>query len=216
MVRAGSPMKTVRFAELVAKAGAPEAHQMWVPPAKDAAFQRALKAHRVLTVHQENVGTKKDYGVVGFHEEPHAQFLVFPKSLREFEGRRVVGVKYELLAADSRPASSRQAASTTENPEPAPPRKQATAGRSRESRTIVSFEPPPAAVALRTAEDSPERRAAPTRLAAVEPQPVQTPRERRLLAGVTRALRELETGKSIAAYKRLQQLVDAGTGKRRD
>lgn len=48
-------MKTARFAQLVSAAGQPEVHQLWVPAARDPEFQRALKAHRVLTVHQENV-----------------------------------------------------------------------------------------------------------------------------------------------------------------
>lgn len=90
--------KTVRFAELVTKAGKPAIHPLWTAPAKDRTFQRALKEHRVLTIHQQNVGAKKDFGVVGFHQSPLAQFAIFPKSLRAFEGRRVIGMNYDLLA----------------------------------------------------------------------------------------------------------------------
>ena len=77
-------MKTARFTDLVKKAGAPNPYLLWVSPKKDNIFQRAVKEQRVLTIHQENVGTKKDYGMVGFHQEPNAQYLVFPKSLKAF------------------------------------------------------------------------------------------------------------------------------------
>jgi hypothetical protein len=202
-------MKTVRFAELVAKAGEPESYQLWVPAAKDPVFRRAVKGYRVLTVHQENVGTKKDFGVVGFHEEPQAQFLVFPKSIREFEGRRVVGVKYDLLAPDSRPTAPRRAPAPTHDAKRARSSKTKAAPRPRESRKVVRFEAPPASAAPPTAEARPTRQGAPEKPAAVKPQPERTPLERRLLAEVSRALRELETGKSVAAYKRLQRLTDA-------
>lgn len=202
-------MKTVRFAELVAKAGEPESYQLWVPAAMDPVFRRAVKDHRVLTVHQENVGTKKDFGVVGFHEEPQAQFLVFPKSIREFVGRRVVGVKYELLAPDSRPAVQRPAPAPTHDAKRARSSKAKAAPRPRESRKVVRFEAPPASAAPPAADARPTRQGAPKKPAAVESQPRRTPPERRLLAEVTRALRELKTGKSVAACKRLQRLTDA-------
>src|SRR5688572_25315198 len=99
-------MKTVRFAEVVAKSGAPEAYQLWLPPKQDRAFQRAAKEHRVMTIHQENVGAKKDHGTVGFLEEPQAQYLIFPKTLRAFSERKVIGINYELLAKSSRLAAA--------------------------------------------------------------------------------------------------------------
>jgi hypothetical protein len=95
-------MKTARFTDLVNKAGAPEPYLLWVPPKDDRVFQRAVKENRILTIHQENVGTKKDYGMVGFHEESNAQFLIFTKSLKTFADRRVIGINYDLLAKDSR------------------------------------------------------------------------------------------------------------------
>lgn len=192
-------MKTVRFAELVATAGAPESYQLWMPPAKDPVFQRAVKAHRVLTVHQENVGTKKDFGVIGFHEEPHARFLVFPKSIREFEGRRVVGVKYGLLAPDSRPTLPRKAAPSADEAKPAPRRTAATAARSSGARKILRFEAPAAIPPIPgTSKKPPAAGLAPSR----------SLQEQHLLAEVTRALAELERGQAVAAYKRLQRLVE--------
>lgn len=92
---------TVRFAKLVAQGGTPEVHLSWVAPAKDRELQRAAKQHRLVTVHQRARGPK-DYGVVGLETAPDAQYLVFPKSLRAFAGRKVIGIKYEMLedAAD--------------------------------------------------------------------------------------------------------------------
>lgn len=89
-------MKTVRFTQVVEAAGRPEPYTLWMEPKDDPVFQRALKAHRVLSVHQETVGTKADYGEVGFNGVK-GELLIFPKSLRRFAGRRVVGVKYDLL-----------------------------------------------------------------------------------------------------------------------
>jgi hypothetical protein len=61
-------------------------------------LKKALKHHRVLTVHRRLRGAKKDFGVVGLEPARNAQFLVFPKSLRSFADRRVVGIDYDLLA----------------------------------------------------------------------------------------------------------------------
>lgn len=90
-------MKTVRFTQVVARCGAPELHPLWTAPEDDAQFQRAVKAGRVMTLEQVNVGSRRDRGVIGYAPGEHAQFLIFPKSLKPFAGREVVGVKYELL-----------------------------------------------------------------------------------------------------------------------
>lgn len=119
-------MKTARFADVVARCGAPEPYQLWMPAAKDPVFQKAVKAQRVLTVHQENVGTKKDYATVGFHEEPLAQFLVFPKSLRAFAGRRIIGINYDLLTPSQRPQKAPSAQSA---PRAKPPAARAATAR---------------------------------------------------------------------------------------
>jgi hypothetical protein len=90
-------VKTVRFSNVVAKGGKPEPYTLWTDPKKDPEFKRAIKENRVLSVHQETVGSKADYGTVGFKGDRHAQLLVFPKSIRSFDGKRVVGVKYDLV-----------------------------------------------------------------------------------------------------------------------
>ena len=44
-----------------------------------------------------NVGTRKDFGVVGFDPKPSATYIVFSKPLSAATGTKVIGVKYELL-----------------------------------------------------------------------------------------------------------------------
>ncbi len=62
-----------------------------------------------MTVTQESVGTKADRGEVGFKPGRARQFLIFPKSLRAFAGRTVVGVKYDLIGSSEIPKSERAA-----------------------------------------------------------------------------------------------------------
>jgi cytosine deaminase len=90
-------VKTARFADVVKKAGTPEVLTLWSDPRNDKEFQRAVRAHRVITVHQTVVGAKKDFGEVGFHPGANVAYWLFPKSLEEFEGRRIVGIDYDLL-----------------------------------------------------------------------------------------------------------------------
>jgi hypothetical protein len=89
-------MKTVRFSQIVEESGRPEPHLLLVEPIKDRALQRAIKAHRVMTIRQETAG-KKDYGIVGFAEAVRGQVLIFPRSLKQFSGKRVVGINYDLI-----------------------------------------------------------------------------------------------------------------------
>ena len=90
-----SKTKTVRFAQLVKESGRPELVTLWAPPGKDRQFAQAIKAGKVLSVRQINVGTKKDFGIVGFVEEPGTSYYVFPKSIKTHKDKRVVGIKYE-------------------------------------------------------------------------------------------------------------------------
>jgi hypothetical protein len=89
---------TARFAVVVKAAGQPHVVTLWTRPEDDREFMEALRAKRVLTVRQENTGTRKDHGEVGFMREGSNVYLVFPKSLKDFEGKRIVGLKYDLVA----------------------------------------------------------------------------------------------------------------------
>ena len=90
-------MKTVRFSEIVNSSGKPDTHLLLTAPAKDRTLQAAIKSNRVMTVYQGSGSTKTDYGTIGFEEGSSRQFLLFPKTLKSFAGRRVVGIKYDLL-----------------------------------------------------------------------------------------------------------------------
>ena len=89
--------KTARFKDLVAKCGTPEAYTPWIDPKRDPHFQSAWRENRVLTIRQAPGGHTKDFGVVGFRSEHNASYLLFPKPLTEFEGRKIVGIAYEVV-----------------------------------------------------------------------------------------------------------------------
>ncbi len=88
-------VKTVRFAAVVEKCGAPEVYTLWQKPAADRHFQSLLKNHRVMTVQQNESGT--DFGVADFCERKSATFLAFPKSVKRFADRRIVGINWDLV-----------------------------------------------------------------------------------------------------------------------
>ena len=89
--------ETLRFQTLVDRSGRPDVYTPWADPLKDRKFQKARKENRVLTIHQ-NLHGAKDYGAVGFQEGRGLQFLIFPKSLRWAEGKRIIGIRYEDIA----------------------------------------------------------------------------------------------------------------------
>jgi hypothetical protein len=88
-------VKTTRFAVVVEKCGQPEVHTLWQKPKTDRHFQSLLKNNRVMTVRPTESGT--DFGEVGFHAKPGARFLAFAKSLKRFEGQRIVGIDWALV-----------------------------------------------------------------------------------------------------------------------
>jgi len=91
--------KTARFDALVKEAGQPVQVTLWTKPEDDQDFMRAVKEKRVATVIQNNVGTKKDYGLVGFYPQDRATYLLFPKPIDLPEETKIVGIKYDRLAA---------------------------------------------------------------------------------------------------------------------
>jgi hypothetical protein len=90
--------RTVRLDQLIKRFGPPELVTLWTKPEDNPEFMRALKQHRVMTVIQQNVGTKKDYGLVGFFRKDLAAFWVFPRTLDLPDETKVIGIKYERLA----------------------------------------------------------------------------------------------------------------------
>jgi hypothetical protein len=88
-------VKTARFAQVIEKAGEPEVYTLWQKPAQDRHLQSEIKNHRVMTIQQSEAGTQ--FGIVGFQERKGASYLVFPKSLKRFENKRIVGINWELV-----------------------------------------------------------------------------------------------------------------------
>jgi hypothetical protein len=88
--------KTIRFSQIVEKCGKPNVYILWQKPAADRNFQTQLKNNRVMTVQKSESGT--DFGIVGFKERRGARYIIFPKSLKEFADRRVVGIDWTLVS----------------------------------------------------------------------------------------------------------------------
>jgi hypothetical protein len=86
---------TARFAAVVEKCGQPEPYILWRKPDDDPRLKTLIASHHVLTVRQVNGGAP--FGEVGLHPGKGASYLVFPKSLRRFEGKRIVGIKWDLV-----------------------------------------------------------------------------------------------------------------------
>jgi hypothetical protein len=87
-------VKTVRFAQVVEKAGKPEVYTLWQKPAQDRHLQSEIKNNRVMTIQKSDAGS--EFGIVGFKEHKGASYLIFPKSLKRFENERIVGINWDL------------------------------------------------------------------------------------------------------------------------
>jgi hypothetical protein len=209
-------MKTVRFASVVERAGRPQTYTPWSDPKRDSAFQRALKADRVLTVHQNNVGTKKDYATVGFDGTGHSLLLIFPKSLTAFEGKRIVGVDYDVLPA---PPAAAERPKANAGPRPAhAPRSESKPRRKEAPRvrddtaplksTIVAFENPVAGVPHRVAGDRPTPSKKPMAVSSKLP---RLPSAEALAKVIQGALKDIKAGKVVAAYERLEGGLGRGS-----
>jgi hypothetical protein len=49
----------------------------------------------VMTIQNSESGT--EFGLVGFKQSKTASYLVFPKSLKRFEDKRVIGINWDLV-----------------------------------------------------------------------------------------------------------------------
>ena len=87
-------VKTARFSEIVEKCGAPEVYTLWQKPAQDRHLQSMLKNNRVMSILRSETGS--EFGCAGFDKRKGARHLVFPKSLKRFENKRIVGIKWDL------------------------------------------------------------------------------------------------------------------------
>ena len=88
-------VKTARFTRVVEKCGEPEVYTLWQKPGADRHFQSQIKNNRVMTIQKSESGT--DFGFVGFKERKGATYLVFPKSLKRFADKRIVGIDWAVV-----------------------------------------------------------------------------------------------------------------------
>lgn len=226
---------TVRFSKVVASSGKPRLHTLWGPLKEDAEFQGAVKTGRVMTVRQENVGSKKDFGLIGFSDQGTAQYLIFPKPLRAFEGRRVVGIKYEVFDAPVAPVGQRKsAAAFSRATKPSKDHRPAAFGRK------AAKAKPPLEIDDESLPPAPSKSVPPERVTSAQPEPNTSkpapessqvrstgahvrkrenhsarsgkepgePLERKaVIKEVRAALRELEAGKAVVVFRRLESLA---------
>ena len=48
-----------------------------------------------MTIQRSDTGS--EFGIVGFKEQKGASYLIFPKSLKRFENKRIVGINWDLV-----------------------------------------------------------------------------------------------------------------------
>jgi hypothetical protein len=87
--------KTARFSQVIERCGKPQVYTLWQKPSTDRHLQSQIKNNRVMTVLQSETGT--DFGMVGFKEDKQARYLIFPKSLKRFADKRIVGIDWAVV-----------------------------------------------------------------------------------------------------------------------
>ena len=88
-------IKTARFSQIIEKCGKPQVYTLWQKPSADRHLQAQIKKTRVMTILKSESGT--DFGIVGFKESKEARYLIFPKSLKRFAEKRIIGIDWALV-----------------------------------------------------------------------------------------------------------------------
>ena len=88
-------VKTARFSQVVEKCGRPQVYTLWQKPAADRHLQAQIKNSRVMTIQKSESG--RDFGVVDFKGRKGATYLVFPKSLKRFAEKRIIGIDWAFV-----------------------------------------------------------------------------------------------------------------------
>jgi hypothetical protein len=88
-------IRTARFSQVIEKCGKPEVYTLWQKPSADRHLQAQIKKTRLMTILKSESGT--DFGIVGFKESKEARYLVFPKSLKRFAEKRIIGIDWTLV-----------------------------------------------------------------------------------------------------------------------
>jgi hypothetical protein len=217
-------VSTVRFSKVIEACGKPDIHLLLIDPAKDKTLQAAIKSDRVMTLYQESGST--DHGIVGFEQGRSRQFLVFPKSLKPFNGQRIVGIKYELL--EDAPVPGKETAQREpvkpvdeEGPKPAAARKTSEPSKRADQQvpTVVpkaaTAKPKEAEPAEKESEDQESSKAASEDKVVKfqKPEPAEPPAAERddikeLKQRVREAMDALEAGKQVVAFNLLKSILD--------
>jgi hypothetical protein len=88
-------IKTARFSQLVENYGKPQVYTLWQKPSADRHLQAQIKKNRAMTILKTESGT--DFGIIGLKESREARYLIFPKSLKRFAGKRIIGIDWALV-----------------------------------------------------------------------------------------------------------------------
>ena len=88
-------VKTFRFSQIVEECGKPQVYTLWQKPSTDRHLQAQMKKNRVMTVLKSETGT--DFGIIGLKESKEARYLIFPKSLKRFAEKRIIGIDWSLV-----------------------------------------------------------------------------------------------------------------------
>ncbi len=88
-------IKTARFSQIIEKCGKPQVYTLWQKPSADRHFQSQIKRVRLMTILKSESGT--DFGIVAFKESREARYLIFPKSLKRFAEKRIIGIDWALV-----------------------------------------------------------------------------------------------------------------------
>ncbi len=193
---------TVRFSEVVKVAGQPEPYTLWQAPEENGAFGKALREHRVMTI-RGGAGSQTDYGEIGYTKDRTSQLLLFPKSLKAFEGKRVVGIKYDLLG--SAPDKKQPEAQAPRKPRKEAPSSSPTpAPVAEEKRTPTAVEPKKMIQFPNSPRSAPPKPAPPTqRQDRSKPDDAITVMKK----GIQEALNALSQDRSVTVYKILEKLL---------
>ena len=88
-------VKTARFSQIIESCGKPLVYTLWQKPSADRHLQAEIKKTRVITILKSESGT--DFGIVAFKESREARYLIFPKSLKSFAEKRIIGIDWALV-----------------------------------------------------------------------------------------------------------------------
>lgn len=195
-------------------------------PDKDPQLRRAQDAHRVMTIEPGGTSGKTDVGFVGFapKSHPRGQYLIFAKSLKRFEGARVVGIKFDLVQQPKLTPAKSFAHEISDAPAPS----SSTPGKSSQNKTVDHAR---ARAVQKTARIKTESRVVPFPLNKVKSKPAaekpvkavssshaRAPAISRaagktisstnaFVREVRAAMAELHRGKAVAAYQRLERAL---------